>query len=93
MTEPKRIFADEKTKAGWEVAEKVSRLSAKLPPEPPALEPRPIRFKPEDESIGMTAVLIAGSVGFAGGGIVLVPQRTIRILDKLHIPYQAATLE
>lgn len=83
-----RVFADEDTRIGYEVAQTVLRLTATLPHEGTELRTQLISFDPADELRGLSAILTAGTVIFTGhGGIVLVPERSLQILHTLGIPF------
>ena len=87
-----RIFADEETRWGYEVAEKVSELVNRLPPEGPRLNIQRITFegfKREDRIRGLSAVFTAGtSWGTGEKGVLAVPQRTIDVLNELKLPFR-----
>jgi hypothetical protein len=86
-----RIFADAQTRVGFETAQVVERLSMEVGPESVHDRFREISFDslaPLDEQKGLTAIFVAGRVGFTGKGVLLVPARTVRILDTLGISYR-----
>lgn len=84
-----RRFVDEATRLGYETAQAVSRLVKDLPPEGAELKTQRITFAPEHEDRGLTAIFTAGTVIFTGreDGAMLVPERSLQILQKLDIPY------
>lgn len=94
--ETHRVFADEETQLGFEVAEAVSKLVAELPPESPYLSTQPITFEGfdrKDRIRGLSAVFTVGTVwGADKKGVLVVPERTIGILQQLGIPFHVAPL-
>lgn len=85
-------YADDRTRVGYDVARAVHKVSGSLPPGQIAETYNAITFAAPGADRGFSAVLAAGRVRYTGhDGIVLVPERTIAILDRLEIPYQDAT--
>lgn len=84
-----RIFADEKAKTAWEIAQAVENVTASLPPEGLNLNTRLITFEDEHARKGRYALFFSGTViGTDRKGVFSVPERSLRILDALNIPYQ-----
>jgi K+-transporting ATPase c subunit len=87
--EYKRKFADDKARIGFEIAERASALAATLPPEAADLQTSPITFAAQYKHRGLAAVFATGTAIFTGQpGVLLVPARTLQVLEKLDIPYQ-----
>ncbi len=86
--EAKRVFADENAKIAWEVSQEVERIAATLPPEGQRLNPQLITFDTKHKRRGLHAIFTAGTViGTDQEGVLLVPERSLKILDALGIPY------
>ena len=84
-----RRFVDENARVAWEVSHAVDCIAASLPPEGQLLNTEPITFDPEHQQRGLHAIFTAGTViGTGRQGILLVPERTRKILDALQIPYR-----
>lgn len=84
----KQVFADKKAQEGWEISRAVERIAATLPVEQEPLEPQPIAFDEEHRNKGLHAIFTAGLViGTGKKGVLIVPDRTLQILDALKIPY------
>ncbi len=82
------VFADEKSRIGWEIGEAVRRISNDLPPEGQNLEASLIRFAPEDELRGTYAIFFSGTViGTDSAQKFFVPKRSVTILRRLGIPF------
>lgn len=85
-------FADEKAKIGWEIVQAVSRIAESLPPEGQPLDTQPITFNPEQKLRGLFAIFRSGTViGTRQEDVLRVPNRTLKILDRLNIPYHIVT--
>lgn len=83
------VFADERSELAWNIAKSVDSLAATLPPEGPNLEARLITFDAGVMQRGRYALFFAGTViGTGKKGVFLVPGRSLKILEKLNIPYQ-----
>jgi hypothetical protein len=83
------IFADENAKTAWQVGQEVDRVLALLPAEGLTLNTRTITFDPENRSRGTYAVFFSGTVFPTDRkGVLVVPERSLRILDRLQISYQ-----
>jgi hypothetical protein len=84
----KRVFADKRAQEGWEVSRAVERISATLPADKEPLEAQRITFDEEHRNKGLNAIFTAGAViGTGQRGMLIVPDRTLQILDALKIPY------
>lgn len=91
IADTQRTFDSEETRKGYETAEAALRMASGLTAEGPNLRTRRITFAPEHRAHGLTAVLVVGTVIFTGtGGAVMVPERSIKVLRKLHIPFEIA---
>ena len=87
-------FANENARIAWEISQAVDRIGGSLPHESQFLNLEPITFDPEHQFRGLHAVFTAGTViGTGKEGILLIPERTRKILDHLKIPYAIASLE
>lgn len=86
-----RVFADEDTRIAWETLRRVLLAASALPPERPDFKPQAITFEGANRLEGLTAVLSAGTVIFTDRHVLLVPERTLEILQKLDIPYNVAS--
>ena len=83
-----KSYAGEETEFRLRMAEEVERVAADLPPESSLPNLRAITFDQKYGKKGRAAVLFAGTmVGTGQKGVVLVPERTLKILDALDIPY------
>jgi hypothetical protein len=83
-----KVFADERTRIGWEIVQAVERIAKTLPPEGQHLNSQPIIFEEEYRHRGLNAVFAAGTViGTGRRNVLLVPERTLGILTELKIPY------
>jgi hypothetical protein len=83
------IFADDNARIAWEVGQEVDRISALLPAEAPTLNARTISFDSKNRSRGTYAVFFSGTVFPTDRkGVLVVPERSLRILDQLQISYQ-----
>jgi hypothetical protein len=89
QTEPKPVFANERTRIAWEIGRAIERLTPEIEPEGIDLKLKPITFDKEHKTKGTYAILMAGTVGGTGReGVLEVPERTLSILEKLGIPYR-----
>lgn len=89
----KLTFADDKAKIAWETAQAVERIASSLPPEGQQLDAKAITFAPEDELRGLHAIFTAGTViGTSERGVLLVPERSLKILRKLSIRYRCVSV-
>lgn len=92
MKSHSKSYAGEETEFRLRIAEEVERVAAELPPESSLLNLRAITFDQEYGKKGRAAVLFAGTmVGTGQKGVVLVPERTLNILDALDIPYRVVS--
>lgn len=83
------VFADEHAKVAWEIGQAVSRITASLPSEGQSLQAQTITFAPADLSRGTYALFFSGTViGTDRKDVFLVPERSLKVLDELEIPYQ-----
>lgn len=84
-----RIFASDEARRGWEINQKVERLNEIFPSEGQQLKAKPILFEKEFRHDGLAAIFAAGTViGTGIRGVLLVPERSLKILEELQIPYQ-----
>ena len=85
-------FADERARVTYETVQEVARVAADLPADGTELKTRPITVAPEDRQRGLAAILAAGTVVFTGRKrVVLVPERSLTILQMLGMPYTIAS--
>jgi hypothetical protein len=81
-------FADKNARIAWKIARKVSKIVGTISPEHPRMAAYQIRFSQKYRTPGTYAVLFSGTVvGTAQDGEFVVPERTLLILKKLHIPF------
>lgn len=88
----KQVFTDNKAQEGWEISRAVERIAATLPVEQEPLEPQPITFDEEHRNKGLHAIFnaiftVGLIIGTGKKGVLIVPDRTLQILDALKIPY------
>lgn len=84
-----RVFANERAKVAWETIEAVKKIAGTLQPEGMNLDAQPISFAKRHRTRGLYVVFASGTViGTGIEGTLLVPQRTLGILDSLEIPYK-----
>lgn len=86
-----RVFTDENARIAWETAKAVDRVAASMPPEGQHLNLQPVEFDEGNERRGLRAIFTAGTVVGTSEEFLLVPDRSLRILDKLKIPYRVVT--
>lgn len=86
------VFADENAKLAWEIGQGVDRITALLPPESSALKTETITFEAKYLSRGTYAVFFSGTViATDRKGVLVVPERSLHVLDQLQIPYQVVS--
>jgi hypothetical protein len=89
--QPKITYADARAKKAWEIRQRVAETISSLPAEDQNLRAKTITFDSGHMSDGTYAIFFAGTVvGTDRAGVFLVPERTLSILERLRIPYQAA---
>lgn len=92
--EKERIFGDERTKLGWPIAKRAFKIASELPPEGPEVRTKAITFPPDCKHAGFTAILVTGTVIYTNvPGLFVVPERTLKVLKKMSIPYEPAEAE
>ncbi len=85
-------FANERSRIIYETVQAVDRIVGRIGPEERELRTSPIRFTAENATRGLTAVMNAGTVVYTSRpGVILIPERSLRILRELGIPYEAAS--
>lgn len=85
------VFANEKARISWEIAAAIDRIAQTLPPEGVAARPKDIVFDPRNELRGAYVCFYAGSLHpTPEDAVYRVPERTLKILDELGIPYSPA---
>lgn len=85
------VFANEKARIAWRVGREIDRIAATLPQESHHLDAKPIRFDVEYITRGTYAIFLSGTViGTDQEDVFVVPERTLKILQKLDIPYHVA---
>lgn len=89
LVKESNIEVDEKTKRALRIIEEVKRVAAALPPEEQPFNVRAITFDAEHAAGGWDAAFFGGTVIASGReGVALVPERTLKILNALNIPYR-----
>lgn len=82
-------YANEKARIAWEVGQAVSAISRSVPAEVHELDSKTITFAPENLTRGTYAIFLSGTViGTDQPDVFVVPQRSVQILERLHIPFQ-----
>jgi hypothetical protein len=82
-------YANEKARIAWELGQEIAALSKDIPAEEPTLDAKTITFAPENRTRGTYAIFLAGTViGTNESGVFVVPQRSLQILERLHIHYR-----
>lgn len=81
-------YANDVARTVFETTNKVTSLLKNRPPEDSNLDLQLISFHEDDRRKGLAAIFATGTVVFTGReNVLLVPARTLQILDKLHIRY------
>jgi len=94
IIDPLPIYADENARIADEIGKAVDRLATTLPPEGPDPRMQPITFDTNHKIAGWYAVFFAGTVVATDHeDVFLVPERTLKALDALGIPYRIAPLK
>ena len=89
VRQPVIQYANEKARIAWELGQEIAALSKDIPAEEPTLAAKTITFAPEDMTRGTYAIFLAGTViGTNKSGSFVVPQRSLHILERLHIHYR-----
>ncbi len=83
--EPVLVFADEHARIAWQTTQDVERIAASMPAEGARLNLQPVSFDEKHERRGLRAIFVAGTVIGTREDYLLVPERTVQILEQLGI--------
>jgi hypothetical protein len=85
------IFSDEHSRFAWEISQAVDRVVATMPPEAEDRDPKfqRITFSTKHRNSGIHAIFYTGTVIPTGKkNVLIVPERTIKVLNTLGIQYR-----